>query len=47
MLSLLTAVLLVGALVGVWAQAREEAEAEMADEEWDHNGGGETDDEDI
>lgn len=37
MLSLLAAVLLVGALVGAWAQAREEAEAEMADEDFDHN----------
>jgi len=47
MLSLLAVVLLLGALVGVWAQAREEAEAEMANDDFDHDEGEETYDEDL
>jgi len=47
MLLLLAVVLLLGALVGAWAQAREDAEAEMSDEDFDHNEGEETYDEDL
>ena len=47
MLSLLATILLLGALVGAWAQAREDAETEMADDDFDHNEGEETYDEDI
>jgi len=47
MFYLILAVVLAGVVFTGLMQAREEAEAEMADEDFDHNEGGVTHDEDI